>query len=343
MKRLYFLDSLRIIAICAVILLHVAGSYWYKLDVASYSWQVMNVYDCITRWGVPVFVMISGALFLDPDRPQSIRKMWTKNIPRIVALILFWGALYALLYDLPAEFTQESVLQLVKDAIFGPGHLWFLFMLLGLYILVPVLRCITQNEIAMRYFLAVGLVVNFLFPLLNASDAMPVVSDLFDMLLIQLPVGYSFYFVLGYYLMAHPPKRPWRIAIYAIGLAGLVVSILATSFSSLAQGSADNTFISGSYFFMFAAAGVFIFARQLFEKRTPSEEALYYVKAFSDCTLGVYVVHIFVLRTLMSFGLNATDFDPVFAVPLLAIICAGLSFGIAWFLKKIPFFGRYLV
>lgn len=343
MKRLYFLDSLRIVAICAVILLHVAGSYWYKLDVVSYSWQVMNIYDCITRWGVPVFVMISGALFLDPNRPHTIRKMWMKNIPRIVALILFWGALYALLYELPVEFTQESILQLVKDAIFGPGHLWFLFMLLGLYILVPVLRCITQNKTAAQYFLVIGLVVNFLFPLLSVSGAAPAVNELFDMLLIQLPIGYSFYFVLGYYLMAYPLKRSWRIVIYIIGLAGLAASILATSFSSLAQGSADNTFISGSYFFMFAAASVFIFAQQLFEKHSPSDEALHYVKAFSDCTLGVYVVHIIVLRTLISIGLNATDFDPVFAVPLLAIICAGLSFGIAWLLKKIPFFGRYLV
>ena len=100
-KRRYYLDALRIVAICAIVLLHVAGSYWYQLSVYTSEWQAINLYDCITRWGVPVFVMISGALFLDPAREQPIKKLWTRNIPKLVRLILFWGLLYALVYDLP--------------------------------------------------------------------------------------------------------------------------------------------------------------------------------------------------------------------------------------------------
>lgn len=73
-KRRYYLDVLRIVAICAIVLLHVAGSYWYQLSVYTSEWQAINLYDCITRWGVPVFVMISGALFLDPAREQPIKK-----------------------------------------------------------------------------------------------------------------------------------------------------------------------------------------------------------------------------------------------------------------------------
>ena len=152
-ERYYYLDALRIIAICAIVLLHVAGSYWYELDVSSFDWHVVNAYDCMTRWGVPVFVMISGALFLDPGRPQPLRKLWGKNILHIVVLILFWGLFYALIYDRPGQLSPESLMGFLEAAIFGPQHLWFLFMLIGLYAIVPLLRCITANEDATRYFL----------------------------------------------------------------------------------------------------------------------------------------------------------------------------------------------
>lgn len=68
MQRLWNLDILRIVSIAAVVIIHTASQYLGKLDVTSPYWEIFNFYDGIVRWAVPVFVMISGALFLNPAK-----------------------------------------------------------------------------------------------------------------------------------------------------------------------------------------------------------------------------------------------------------------------------------
>lgn len=361
-KRRYYLDVLRIVAICAIVLLHVAGSYWYQLGVYTSEWQAINLYDCITRWGVPVFVMISGALFLDPAREQPIKKLWTRNIPKLVRLILFWGLLYALVYDLPNIWTGESVAGFIHDILFGTPHLWFLFMLLGLYIAVPILRCITANEQVMRYFLVFAFVMNFIVPLATGAGTIPGAQEFFSAFMIQLPLGYTFYFVLGYYLASHDTSRTMRWTIYVLAILTLTGAVLCSSWVSLEQGSANALVIRNHFPFMFAAAAVFILVKQCFTRRwgdlvqtyeTEPETALANlpkdhthletIRELSACTLGVYVVHIFVLRALIAMGFSAVSFDPIIAAPVMALVTIVISFGIAYVLKKIPFFGKYFV
>lgn len=338
--RIHYLDALRIIAICAIVLLHVAGSYWYELPVDGSDWNVVNVYDCITRWGVPLFVMISGALFLDPDRPQPLRKIWCKNILHIVVLIVVWGFIYALLYHRPESFTPDALASFLKESLFGPQHLWFLFMLIGLYILVPILRAVTANETALTTFVVLGIVVNIVLPLCFLWDALSVVEDLYQMLLIQMPLGYSFCFVLGYYLASHDLPRWSRILIYLLGIVGLIAACVSTSVVSNEGGSVDPVFISRSCFFIPAAAALFILFRQLFSKHDFSEETLSLLYQCSSCTLGVYVVHIIVLKTFFMFGMSAVAIDPLVGVPSMALAAIVVSFVLTWILKCIPYVNR---
>ena len=72
MERKTYCDYLRLIATFAVVVLHVAAFNWENTDVNGIEWQTFNFYNSIVRWGVPIFVMISGSLFL--NREMSIRK-----------------------------------------------------------------------------------------------------------------------------------------------------------------------------------------------------------------------------------------------------------------------------
>ena len=74
-----YFDVLRVIAILAVIVLHVAVKPFGNTDVFSFTWEMANMWEGLVRWGVPVFVMISGALFLDPTREISFHKLYSKN------------------------------------------------------------------------------------------------------------------------------------------------------------------------------------------------------------------------------------------------------------------------
>ena len=70
--RILYFDFLRIFATLAVMVLHVAAQNWYSTSVSSFEWQTFNFFNSIVRWGVPIFVMISGALFLNERETHTI-------------------------------------------------------------------------------------------------------------------------------------------------------------------------------------------------------------------------------------------------------------------------------
>ena len=82
-QRVVYADLLRIAAMVAVIELHVCGNNWQGEDIHSLDWHLLNVFDSLVRWCVPVFVMLSGMFFLDPGRNVTYRSIFTKKLLRV--------------------------------------------------------------------------------------------------------------------------------------------------------------------------------------------------------------------------------------------------------------------
>ncbi|MFR0798864.1 MAG: acyltransferase family protein [Oscillospiraceae bacterium] len=114
------------------------------------------------KWSVPIFVMISGALFLGRDTHSS-GTILQKNVLRIGWRIRF---LVCAATHSSASLLRRSPLCRLSFTQFITGHyhLWFLYMIVGLYLLIPLLRPIVQNETLTRYFLLLALVFTFLLP-----------------------------------------------------------------------------------------------------------------------------------------------------------------------------------
>lgn len=89
-----WLDNSRIIAIWAVIFLHVAGFFVVSEPIGSTYWWIGSAYDAITRWCVPVFVMISGALLLDSSKQEALGVFYRKRMVRILWPLVFWSVFY---------------------------------------------------------------------------------------------------------------------------------------------------------------------------------------------------------------------------------------------------------
>ena len=83
-KRIVYADLLRIIATFAVIVLHVSASKWYDTPVKDFNWQIYNLYDSLVRWSVPIFVMLSGMFFLNPEKFIPTSNIIKKYIFRIL-------------------------------------------------------------------------------------------------------------------------------------------------------------------------------------------------------------------------------------------------------------------
>lgn len=58
----------RVLAIVFVVMLHSAAFYYNNFNAANYGWLVGNAGNALSRWAVPVFVMISGALLLGNNK-----------------------------------------------------------------------------------------------------------------------------------------------------------------------------------------------------------------------------------------------------------------------------------
>lgn len=117
-KRVIYFDILRIAAIFAVVAVHLSAQHWLDVDVSSRAWFAFNLYCTTGKWSVPIFVMISGALFLGRD--TDIHTILKKNVARIATVFLSWSGCYALV-DLVFRHAPLSVV--LSQLITGHYHL----------------------------------------------------------------------------------------------------------------------------------------------------------------------------------------------------------------------------
>ena len=159
-NRIIQFDALRVIAAFAVVMLHTCAQRFYDC-YPSPEWDVRNIYDTLVRWAAPMFIMISGALFLDSKKTISIKTLYKKNIARIVLVFFAWSIIYAL-YRIN---DGKGLLVTAGRIINGPFHFWFLKMLIGLYVAVPIFKAIVANKKLEQYFLAILIITAFIIPM----------------------------------------------------------------------------------------------------------------------------------------------------------------------------------
>jgi surface polysaccharide O-acyltransferase-like enzyme len=175
------------------VLLHLAATIVMDARyVGTLSWQIHNLLDAATRWCVPVFVMLSGALLLNPPKRPDPIDFAHRRWQRIGPALIFWSTVYFLWRGL---FWKESLslASVVQDMIMGRPfiHLYFLFLILGLYAVTPWLVLAIQRMTQAQ--LRQGIVVLFGFTVgANAVDFLGTSA-------FTLFVPYLAYYLLGGY------------------------------------------------------------------------------------------------------------------------------------------------
>jgi surface polysaccharide O-acyltransferase-like enzyme len=148
-KRHYGLDILRVIACYMVIQVH-SGEFYYIGNIG----QVLNTpdahwvgwYNSLCRTCVPLFVMLSG-FFLFPV--GEVNTFFKKRFTRVAIPFIIWCVLYAAYFYLTGQGTlMTELINIPKIFVnFGTdiGHLWFVYMLLGIYLFAPIISPWTQT------------------------------------------------------------------------------------------------------------------------------------------------------------------------------------------------------
>lgn len=349
--RIAFADLLRVFGMIAVIVISLTGARLETLSVTSQSWWVLNLYDGLARWCVPVFVMLSGMFMLDPKKGSSLPKLFLHNSLRIFVCLLFWGGVYAIVEYVRTggRFSWRGLWSAILAALRGDTHyhLWFLFVILGLYLVTPILRAFVRGASRkdLHYFFVLCFLFASLLPALfhffpRSTAALQVWYDRLD---VHLVLGYVGYYVAGYYLKEYTISRIAEAIAYVLGIGGAVVTVWGTRILSRSAGTFVDTlydwFSPNVVFFSVAIVVLFRYVLGVSEERSRRQR----LSGVAELVLGMYLVHVLFLMMLNFFGITVLSFDPVFAVPLLTAVVFLCSFALSWLLAHIPFLGHWLL
>src|ERR1700749_3472385 len=134
------IDFLRFISIIAVIIIHCSTSITVFTIKPGTNWWIGNFYDTLSRFCVPVFVMISGSLILPKD--YTLGEFIKKRFLRIIPPFAFWTTVFIIFNCFDKHLFGGTyifkfiALSIVNGAFF---HLWFIYMLIGVYLITPVI------------------------------------------------------------------------------------------------------------------------------------------------------------------------------------------------------------
>jgi surface polysaccharide O-acyltransferase-like enzyme len=341
-------DLIRTVAIVLIILLHAAG---FPPDIPTeitppvmQGWIASDVYSAIGHMGVPLFIILSGCLLLDPAKAdEPLGTFFKKRFNRIGLPFIFWSVFY-FLWSSQVHGTPLSFDSAVEAAMSGAYvHLWFLYLLVGLYLVTPLLRVLVKylDWQRFKYLVALWFVGTVTVPLINVLGGFSFNPVVFVF------TGWMGYYLLGVFLQKiHLQKRILAFAA-TLGIVGAVLcAYLATAFI----GEVVTPFFHESLSFNLIIASVAVYLLLISVPRGRIESRSGKLKAalhwFGQNTLPIYLMHYLILESLMfgffGFALNATVLNPVIEIPLLAIVTLGLTAILVYVLKKIPIVKRLI-
>ncbi len=347
MKRVVRYDLLRIAACFAIVLLHVSNSYWYTVDVNSQDFVTMTIYNSLTRFGVPVFFMLSGLFLLDPEREFQGGK-WGKKLLRLAVGFFLWSLFYAfqsILFhgffhgwgSVTREMWWDGVVRLLR----GHGHMWFLWDLFGFYLLLPILRKVCEDIKVLGYFLLLWVIVRFvvvtILPGVGGGMFLATVTNMH----LYMLTGYIGYFLGGYYLSRVTIPRWGRGLVYGAGMGALVFTMVKTIADCRTTLSYDDHwFLPSNTNVLLLSIAMFIFFQ--YRKLPGRIENGKWVPAMAKCTFFVYMIHPFFIEKLNLLGIKVIAYPVVVSIPVMTIGIFAVAMMLGWAVGKIPVVGKWV-
>jgi len=359
-KRIYWADCARIFSMVAIILLHCAGNGCEKtlLKRNDSSWIIVCCYNCLTRFGVPMFVLLSGTFILDPSKAFSFKKLFKHNILRLATAFTFWSTLNALMNIYLYKKNKPS--DFFKLFFVGEEYLWFIFMIIGCYLISPFLRLFSDDLVLARYFLGLCIFWGSFLPTLKNIFTSYEMKDAQDELNVwtsrwhyHFTLEFVGYFAAGYHIVKHVNIKSLKIRmiLYLLGLADLILFTRLTynlevkNRTKYSKEFRDNYTITVAFY----AVVLFIFFKHEVGRIEFSDRAVKWITKLSSLTFGMYLSHM-ILKSLLSryFHIRQEEFLGItfsakIGCPLFAVVITILSLFISYLLSITPVLKNYVV
>ncbi len=337
-NRYIWVDLIRIIAIFAVVAIHVNnfGFVWNK--VSWIDWWASNVYNAMIIFAVPILFILSGYLLL--DKQEDDRTFFSKRFIKVVIPLVAWSMIYMIFannYNIFSIFTVDFVQKFWSNKIFY--HLYFLYYIIGLYLITPLLRRILAhaNMSDIFYFLILWFFftpVNQLIGFFGYNIGIPV----------EAATGN-----LGLYIIGYAIKKT-QITDKIIYLSGVIVAtllmvmIFGSYIMSMNSGKFDNFLTSINITQTTYAICLFILLRETLDHMTLTTSRMKtesIISAVAEASMGIYLVHPILLHYIRHglfgvFLLSPSFLSPIISVPLVTVLLFFVSLILVVIMQKIP-------
>lgn len=363
-KRVVFLDYLRVIAIFMVMVVHACEQYYFGPDgglliCSRRDALCVTILDSICRASVPLFVLASAYLLFPVS--GSTGAFIRRRFLRVLIPYFIWACVYTI------RFSGDFSAMLFNFPMATGGHLWFVPMLLGLYLLMPLLSPWAKqaSEKEIKGWIALWLFTT-LFPFLRSLEALwqgapdfGVVPFLYgecpwnEFGMFHYVSGFFGYMLLGFWFRRFAPAYAARtIFLRAIPLGLIGLTLVAGFFYYRIPGEGHYP-VSAPYAKVvslemswgFCSFGVVLLTLSFFSviRKFTAEGAIYryLIRPLAEASYGIYLVHILILVACADW-VRAHCQNPI-AIPFLAFLTfCGAAF-VSVTLRKIPKIGKWIV
>lgn len=345
--RLWSLDLTRVVAVVGVAAIHVFSGMVTNTEIrGSLPWWTAVAVDIGFVWVVPVFVMISGALILEPRQfSQGTIVFYRRRLVRLLPALVFWSLFYFIIVRTGLTGLPVTRADVARFLLEGRPytHLYFLWLIIGLYAVAPVLAAFLRDGGWRRalVFAATALLATVFTG--SAASLLTAMGDSRPLSLLALTqwLPYVGYFLAGWALR-DVVLRGWTFALAATGTV-ILLAVSIAQYGLRPRLAILDALAPVSYFgplVALAAIGVFVCTNSMLTGWTPGPVAGRVLREMSDSAFGVFLLHFAIMLVIRRVPpLAGGGGSLVLSFVELAITLV-LSFVIVFALRRVPYLRR---
>lgn len=354
-ENIGWIDLLRVIACFLVVLAHCCDAFVAQFSNNHGAFLTGALIGSSVRACVPLFVMMTGVLMF-PVR-YNMGDFYKKRIGRIIVPLIFWSLALPILYFVylnyavstqspsidMAGFTPASTLNKMYTFIFNFNYdttpLWYLYMLVGLYLVIPILNSWLENasQKDIKLFLCVWGISLFLPYLKMVAPMLGYTGNFGNMGLFGVcdwnefgtfyyVSGFIGYIVLAYYLVKYPLDWSWKKTLSITIPLFLIGYLITAGGFILTQEKFPGSYANLEIIWYFAGINVFMMTFSIFvivqKLKIPSSAALARLAA---ATFGIYLCHFIFVQ--MAYDLFDSEALPaIVRIPAMACVAFFISY-----------------
>lgn len=344
-KRDIGIDLIKTVAIIGVVMIHTCTTGYSSYEILSFNWTCSVFWGSIVRASVPLFFMCSGALLLSPEKEFSIRRLYKKNMPRIVLAMFAWATFYKAFHLLAAgTLSADACIQAIKEVLLFKHeyHLYFLHIILLIYAFLPITRIFVKNASRrqMQYALILWFCLGIVYPTLKPFWPLTLLGGIPQQWMLNLTYASVGYSVFGYYFTKYKLSVRKSALLAAVGFSA--VFGFTVHFSARVDSLDLRYFEGASIGVALLAAGVFNLLYHLKEHITSTRVQTALIKC-ANASFCIFLVHVFWLDVFRALHIDVTLLPCIVSIPLMVsgiIILSWFSYAL---LSKIPIVKRWLI